>query len=259
MGGVGPRATPTLSEGRLFTLGAEGLLHRLDPATGGVVWDADSGKLRWGAPAGGHSYSSPQLSTVAGTRSVPVVTDDGLTLIDPADGSVLWQYEWKFDNYRVLQPLVISDSSLLMSTGFGVGTRRLDLSREGGQFSATERWTSRGMKPDYNDYVAHEGYLYGFDVSILACVDLETGERRWKGGRYGHGQLLLLPDADQLLVTTETGDLVLVRADPEKLNELARIEVLDGKTWNHPVLVGNRVYLRNAEEAVGLEVPVTGL
>jgi outer membrane protein assembly factor BamB len=187
---------------------------------------------------------------------VPVVTDAGLTLIDPADGSVLWQYEWKNENYRVLQPLLISESSLLMSTGFGVGTRRLDLSREGGQFSARERWTSRAMKPDFNDYIAHQGYLYGFDVSILSCVDLDTGERRWKGGRYGHGQLLLLLDADQLLLSAETGELVLVRADPEKLNELTRIEVFDGKTWNHPVLVGERLYLRNGEEAVGLEMPV---
>jgi outer membrane protein assembly factor BamB len=299
MGGVGPRATPTLSDGRLFTLGAEGLLHRLEPATGDVVWqadlrsdagrepptwgfassplvvdsrvivhaggdgdrgilayDAESGELVWGTPAGGHSYSSPQLSTVAGALSVPVVTDAGLTLVDPAGGAVLWQYEWPFENYRILQPLLVSDTSLLISTGFGVGTRRLDLRREDGRLTARERWTSRAMKPDFNDYVAHQGYLYGFDVSIFACVDLETGERRWKRGRYGHGQVLLLPDADQLLVIAESGELVLLRADPEELNELARIEVFDGKTWNHPVLVGDRLYLRNAEEAVGLAVPV---
>jgi outer membrane protein assembly factor BamB len=112
------------------------------------------------------------------------------------------------------------------------------------------------MKSDFSDYVAHQGYLYGFDISILACIDLETGERQWKGGRYGHGQMLLLPDAGQLLVAAENGDLVLVRADPERLDEIARIKVLHGKTWNHPVLVGTRLYLRNSEEAVGLELPV---
>lgn len=300
LGGVGPRATPTLSEGRLFALGAEGFLHRLDPETGEVVWkadlrddagrqppqwgfassplvldgevivyaggegdrgilayDADTGKLRWGAPAGNHSYSSPQLSTVEGTPCVPVVTNDGLTLVDPADGSVLLQYEWKFENYRILQPLMISESSFLISTGFGMGTRRVDLSVDDGRLTAKERWTSRAMKPDFNDFVAHEGNLYGFDVNILACVDLETGERRWKGGRYGHGQLVLLPDADQLLVISERGDLALVRAGTEGLDELAKLEeVLHGKTWNHPVVVGDRVYVRNGEEAVGLQVPL---
>jgi outer membrane protein assembly factor BamB len=299
LGGAGPRATPTLSDGRLFALGAEGLLHRLDPTTGEVVWQADlrtdaereppmwgfassplvldevvlvhaggegdrgllaygvdDGRLRWGAPAGDHSYSSPQLAEIAGERYVPVVSGEGMTLHDPEDGTVVWDYEWSTETYRALQPLVVGDSSLLISTGQGVGTRRLDLRREAGGFSTTERWTSRGLKPDFNDYAAHEGHLYGFDPNILACIDLETGEQRWKGGRYGHGQLLLLPDADQLLVLSEKGEIVLVRATPEKLEELARLPVLHAKTWNHPVLVNDRLYVRNGEEAVALAMPL---
>ena len=298
MGGVGPRATPTLAGGMLFTLGAEGLLHRLDPATGEVVWQADlrqdaerepppwgfsssplvvdgvvivhaggeadrgvlaygidDGQVRWGAPAGGHSYSSPQLSHIAGQRSVALVSDAGLTLLDPADGSVAWRHDWQHNSYRVLQPLVVGGSTLLMSTDLS-GTRRLDLRREGEELVAEERWTSRAMKSTFNDYAAHEGFLYGFDPNILACVDLETGERRWKGGRYGAGQLLLLPDADQMLVMAEKGDIVLLRTNPERLEELTRVEVLDGKTWNHPVLVGDRLYVRNGEEAVALAMPL---
>ncbi len=299
LGGAGPRATPTLARGMLFTLGAEGLLHRLEPTTGEVVWQADlrqdaarqpptwgfsssplvvgdlvivhaggeddrgvlaygvdDGKLRWGAPAGDHSYSSPQLSTIAGRATVPMVTNAGLTLLDPADGAVLWRHDWPFEQYRTLQPLVIGDATLLVSTGLGVGTRRLDLRRDGDGLRGEERWTSRGLKPDFNDYVAHKGFLYGLDPNILACIDLESGERQWKGGRYGNGQLLLLPDADQLLVLTETGEVVLVRASPQGLEELSRVEVLDAKTWNHPVLVGDRLYVRNGEEAVALEMPL---
>ncbi|MDH3523502.1 MAG: PQQ-binding-like beta-propeller repeat protein [Acidobacteriota bacterium] len=299
MGGAGPRATPTLARGMLFALGAEGYLHRLEPETGAVVWQADlrvearreppiwgfassplvvddvvivhaggegdrgvlaygvdDGRLRWGAPAGGHSYSSPQLSRVAGELSVPVATDRGLALYDPADGSVVWKYDWQIRDYRALQPLFIDDSTVLLSSGQGVGTRRLDLRRDGSGLAFEERWTSRGMKPDFNDYAVHEGSLYGFDPNILACVDLETGERRWKGGRYGAGQLLLLPTASQLLVIAEKGDLVLVRATPERHEELTRMKVFAAKTWNHPVLVGDRLYLRNAQEAVALEMPL---
>ena len=299
IGGVGPRATPTLAGGRVFALGAEGLLHRLDPATGGVVWQADlrqdagrepptwgfsssplvvdgvvivhaggeadrgvlaygidDGRVRWGAPAGGHSYSSPQLTQVAGQRSVALVSDSGLSLHDPADGSVAWRHDWPHNSYRVLQPLVVGGSTLLMSTDFS-GTRRLDLRREGGGLVADVRWTSRAMKSGFNDYVAHQGFLYGLDPNILACVDLETGERRWKGGRYGNGQLLLLPDADQvLLVLAETGDIVLLRANPERLEEITRFKVLEGKTWNDPALVGDRLYVRNVEEAVALAMPL---
>ena len=299
MGGAGPRATPTLVGGMLFTLGAEGFLHRLEPETGKLVWQADlrvdsqrepptwgfassplvvgdvvivhaggegdrgllaygvdDGRVRWGAPAGGHTYSSPQLSRIAGESSIPVVTNEGLALHNPADGSVVWKHEWPIRDYRVLQPLVIGESTLLMSTGQGVGTRRLDLRREGAGLTGEERWTSRGMKPDFNDYAAHEGSLYGFDPSILASIDLETGERRWKGGRYGAGQLLLLPDASQLLVIGEKGNLVLLRATPERHEELTQIKVFEAKTWNHPALVGDRLYLRNAEEAVALAMPL---
>ena len=145
---------------------------------------------------------------------------------------------------------------MLVSTGQGVGTRRLDLRRDGDEIAAEERWTSMGMKPDFNDYAAHEGSLYGFDPNILAAIDLETGERHWKGGRYGAGQLLLLPDAAQLLVLGEKGDLALVRATPERHEELTRMKVFQAKTWNHPALVGDRLYLRNAEEAVALAMPL---
>ncbi len=223
---------------------------------GVLAYGAEDGRLRWGAPAGSHTYSSPQLSRVAGERSIAMVSDAGLALYDPADGAVVWQYEWQIDNYRVMQPLVLDEWTLLIGTGQGVGTRRLDLSREGSGLVAEERWTSRGMKPDFNDFVAHEGSLYGFDPGILSCVDLETGERRWKGGRYGAGQLLLLPDAAQLLVMGEKGELVLVRASAERHEELARMKVFEAKTWNHPVLVGDRLYLRNAQEAVALAMPL---
>ncbi len=298
MAGAGPRATPTLVDGMMFTLGGEGILLRLDPTTGDVVWQADlredagrepptwgfsssplvvggvvivhaggegdtgllaygidDGRVRWGAPAGGHSYSSPQLSRIAGEERVALVSDSGLSLIDPADGSVAWHHDWQHSSYRVLQPLVVGDSTLLMSSDFS-GTRRLDIRLAGGSLAAEERWTSQAMKSGFNDYVAHDGFLYGFDPNILACVNLETGERAWKGGRYGNGQVLLLPDADQLLLLAENGDVVLLRTNPQKLEELTRVEALNGKTWNHPVLVKDRLYLRNGEEMMALEMPL---
>jgi hypothetical protein len=144
-----------------------------------------------------------------------------------------------------------------MGTAMGTGTRRLDLSAEGDEITVVERWTSLRMNPYFNDYVAHQGYLYGFDNNIFSCVDLENGERKWKKGRYGNGQVLLLPASDQLLVISEDGELVLLRATPEKHIELARHRVLDGRTWNHPVMVGSRVYVRNGVEAVCFDMPIT--
>jgi outer membrane protein assembly factor BamB len=223
---------------------------------GVFAYDIDSGQPRWSVPAGDHSYSSPHRATIDGRDVVLMLTNTGLSAIDPATGKNAWTYEWKYEGYRTLQPLVVESSGILLGTGMGTGTRRVDVSLADAKVSITDRWTSLDMKPDFNDYVAHKGSLYGFDHNIFACIDLQTGKRNWKKGRYGNGQVLLLPDADQLLVLSETGEVVVVRANPKNLEELARVKVLSDKTWNHPVLVGNRLYVRNGEEAVCLEVPL---
>jgi outer membrane protein assembly factor BamB len=223
-----------------------------------MAYDTKTGKPCWSAPAGDHSYSSPQLATVAGKEAILMLDNSGVSAIEPVDGKPIWTYEWKFNNYRAVQPLILDPTDLVLGTGMGTGTRRIELKAAKAGVDIAERWTSLDMKPDFNDYVAWKGYLYGLDHNILCCVDLATGKRKWKNGRYGNGQLLLLPDSGQILVLSEEGDLVLIHANPEKLDEVARHKVLEGKTWNHPALAGNRIYVRNAEEAACFELPVAG-
>ena len=156
-----------------------------------------------------------------------------------------------------MQPALTADGDILISTAGGaggVGTRRLAVTHGPGGWTIEERWTSRGLKPYFNDFVVHEGHAFGFDGSILACIDLEDGTRVWKGGRYGHGQLFLLPDQDLLLVLSEDGELALVAAASDQFTELARFPALDGKTWNHPVLVGDLLLVRNGQEMVAFRL-----
>ena len=138
----------------------------------------------------------------------------------------------------------------------GEGLRRLAVSRGGNAWTAAETWTSKGLKPYFNDFVVHKGHAYGFDGNILSCIDLADGTRKWKGGRYGNGQLVLLADQDAMLVLGEEGEIALVKAVPDGFTELAKIAGLDGKTWNHPVVIGDRLLVRNGEQMAAFRLPV---
>ncbi len=222
---------------------------------GVLAYGAIGGELKWSVPSGDHSYSSPQMATFDDVTGILMETNVGLQFLDIATGQTLWNHDWPIQNYRALQPQVIGNT-VLLAASLGGGTRSLNVSREGQTWNIAEAWTSRDMKPDFNDFVQHKGFVYGFDGNIFACIDLSTGKRKWKRGRFGNGQVLLLPDADQLLITSEMGELILLRADSEALVELARIQAIEGKTWNHPVLIANRVYVRNAEQAACYELAI---
>jgi len=297
--GAGPRATPTLSNGRVYTLGGTGILNALDARDGSVVWsrnaasdtgrkvpdwgiassplvvgdvviaatagslaayDAATGKPRWFGPKGGYGYSSPHLSTIDGVAQIVLVNGPGAIGVAPSDGTVLWKHEWAGDS--IVQPAVIAGGDLLIGSGSGLaaktGMLRVTVAHEPGGWNVKERWTSAGLKPYFNDFVVHAGHAFGFDGSILASIDLEDGKRKWKGGRYGHGQLVLLPDQDLLLVLSEEGELALVAATPDTFTELARFPAIEGKTWNHPVLVGDVLLVRNGQEMAAFRLSLVG-
>jgi outer membrane protein assembly factor BamB len=294
--GAGPRATPTLSGGRVYTFGATGILNALDAGDGAVVWsrsvasdtdtkvpywgfassplvvddvvivaaagtlaayDLATGDLRWVGPVGGDGYSSPHLLTIDGIVQVLLLSGAGTTSVAPADGRVLWEHPWP-GGAGIVQPALTADGDILISRGEATGMCRIAVAHGPGGWTIEERWTSARLKPFFNDFVVHDGHAFGFDGSILACIDIEDGERRWKGGRYGHGQLVLFPDQDMLLVLSEKGELALVGATPDRFTELARFQAIEGKTWNHPVLVGDVLLVRNDQEMAAFRLSLAG-
>ena len=290
LGGPGPRATPTIANGRLFTFGSIGHLLCLNPKTGDVVWqknlpdedgvkvpmwgfcssplvvgstvvvntggavgtlafDTETGEQKWAAPSGNNSYSSPQLSQIGDQQYLLMLSASGMHVIDPDSGKEEFSYAWQHQGYRSLQPHMIDGDSILLPSGLGSGTRRIRLVQSDETLSTEDLWTSRSLKPDFNDFVTYEGHAYGFDQTIFTCIDLASGEKKWKGGRYGKGQAVLLEDSGVVFVITEKGQGVLLEATPSGHKELAKVKMLNDKTWNHPVVVGDRLYLRNAIEA----------
>ena len=177
-----------------------------------------------------------------------------VVLVEPVMGKVRLNYEWKFSGYRALQPRVVGDDTVLLGTPMNIGTRAIRITKVNGELVAEELWTSRNLKPDFSDMVTYQGYIYGNDSGFLTCLDLKTGDRMWKGGRYGKGQLLLLENASLVLVAAEDGQVHLVRADPKEFVEVDSFKALEGKTWNHPVVVGDKLYVRNSQEAAGFQL-----
>jgi outer membrane protein assembly factor BamB len=292
--GAGPRATPTLSNGRVYTFGATGILNALDGGNGAVVWsriaasdtdgtpsmaggqtkvpdwgfassplvvddlvivavagqlvgyDLATGKPRWFGPAGGVSYSSPQLVTIDAVPQVLLVSGTGANSVAPSDGKQLWAHPWR--GFPIVQPALTADGEVLIAAGGEGGIRGIRVAQASGGWTAERRWGSAGLKPYFNDFVVHKGHAFGFDGRILSCIELGNGARKWKGGRYGNGQMLLLSDQDVLLVLSDEGELALVRATSDQFTELARFKAIEGKTWNHPVLVGDILLVRNGAE-----------
>jgi outer membrane protein assembly factor BamB len=303
-GGAGPRATPTFADGRLFALGATGILSCLDAQTGDRQWSrdiaadagtkvpmwgfsssplvignlvvvfaggqgektllayrTDSGQPAWSAPAGNVSYSSPQRASVGGEPQLLFVSDRGLSAFEASSGAVLWEHLTPAGNPgvpRAIQPRAVGTSSVLFDAGPDLGTTLVDVKHHDQSWTATERWTSRQLKPSFNDFVVYDQAIYGFDGRVLTCIDLDSGRRRWKEGRYGSGQVLLLGDQALLVVIAEDGQAVLVAADPNARRELGRFQAVEGKTWNHPVIAHGRLYVRNAQEMACYELRLEG-
>jgi outer membrane protein assembly factor BamB len=212
-------------------------------------YNAVTGKPAWSAGDGQLSYCSTQLARLAGVEQVLIATEAGLTAFDPALGKVLWQHDWPVkDMARIVQPGVLDGSDVLIGTGMDHGTRRVRVGREGSDWTTQEIWTTRAIKPYYNDQVIHQGHLYGFDGPFLTCVSLDEGKGKWRARGYGNGQVLLLADQGLLLVLSEKGEAVLLEASPEAHKVLGRFQAIESKTWNHPVVAHGKLFVRNDEE-----------
>ena len=299
LAGLGPRATPTLDAGRVFTTGATGILNCLDLEDGTLTWTRDvirehqgsnppwgnscspfvlgdlvivsaggaggsslvayhkeTGEPAWSGGSDGLAYSSPQLRRIAGIEQILIFNNGSVAGHHIADGSVLWEYPWSSSQPNVTQPLLLPGDRVLVSSGYGIGSKLLQIQQTpGGAFQVELLWETPRMKAKFTNLVYHEGFVYGLDDGILMCLDPSDGRARWKRGRYGHGQVILAEGL--LLLQSEHGEILLLDPNPDQLTELARFEVFQHKSWNPPALVGQYLLVRTDQEAACYRLPTT--
>ena len=301
LGGDGPRATPTIHDDKVYSLGATGVLACLELATGRKLWevnileengagnvdwgmsgaplvvggvvivnpgnqkgnatsrslvayDLQTGKRVWGVGDSKAGYSSPIVQSAAGRSQFILFDGSGLAGFDVAMPVELWRIPWKsqFD-INAAQPVPEGDDEFFITSTAGAALIRVV--SDGDKFAAEQVWKNNKLKCYFGTPVFYEGYLYGIDDTLLACIEAATGRQRWKAraGDYGHGQLLR--SGALLLVLSETGALALVEANPERFHEFGRIQAIEGKTWNYPTLAGNRILVRNHLEMAAYDLP----
>jgi outer membrane protein assembly factor BamB len=317
LGGVGPRATPTVHDAKVLTQGGTGRVNCLDARTGHVLWshdtaaetgadvivwgksgsplvvddmvivsvgapndptlredyqsslvayDLETGKVRWAAGNRQASYASPMVTTLAGERQIVMVNEGYVTAHRIGDGTVLWEYPWpnaEDTSASTTQPIPLGNNRLFLSKGYGVGASLLEITRDDdGALSATPLWNppiKPVMKTKFSNVVVRDGFVFGLDNVLLSCIDAETGNVKWKKRRrpdLGHGQIMLVGDV--ILVLSETGELALVDASPERYRELASLQALDpaNVTWSTPAFAPPYLLVRNAREAVCYKLPL---
>lgn len=244
----GMAASPAILDGAVLT--APG-----GPNGAVIAYELETGAIRWRALDAQGAYTAPAVFTLDGLSQIVLIGADQVTGIATDGSGTYWSRPWATMNgINAAQPLQVAPNRIFVSSGYGHGAAVLEIEAdlEANTASVSEIWFNNRMKNTFSTSVFHDGYVYGLDNGILACVDSESGDRMWKGGRYGHGQLLLA--SGHLLITTERGQLVLVRATPESHQEVAALPAVSGRTWNNPAIAEGILLVRNDREAVAFDI-----
>jgi outer membrane protein assembly factor BamB len=288
----GPRATPAVDGDRVYTIGTTGIVLCLDAATGKKLWQAEllklgrrkcpprgycssplvvgnhvyvhpagrqsnslaaldknTGAILWTALDDPQGFATPIWIESHGLSQLVHFTATGVVCVAPDTGRLLWRYSWNTSpNGHAATPIFIDDK-VFISSGNGLGGALFRVPENG---TPETVWKTRAMQNEYATSVFYEGYLYGFSVARLRCLDIATGQPKWDRADLGKGTLLV---ADHhLIILTEAGDLVLAEATPKGYREKSRCKPLEGVCLSAPVFSGGRLFIRSEQMIVALDL-----
>ncbi len=238
--------SPVIDGDQLITeVGGKNSVVAFNKTNGNVLWRSSTYQL---------GYSSPIIVNTNNTKQAILFTASGLVSLNPKDGQQYWKYDWE-TSYQVnaATPVLISDNRYFVSSGYDTGAAVVQVhSSANNKFGVQEIWRNKEMKNHFATVVSLDGYLYGFDNSILKCIDANTGELAWR--KRGHGKGTLILAQDQLIILSDKGKLTIGTANPKAFQAKATAKVLSGRCWTMPTLANGKLYLRSMDEIVCLDL-----
>lgn len=218
-----------------------------------LAFDGTSGELVWSSGRALPAYASPIAATIGGVRQIVFFIAAGLVGVAAEDGRQLWSAPWATSyDVNAATPLFVPKSGLFVSSGYDTGAALLQIVVEEGEFRAYQLWRNRSLRNTWSTSVRVGQYLYGFDGSILKCLDILTGEVQWRG-RAGPEGTLIFADG-RLIVLSGDGTLRLVEASPGAFRSSAESRISNERTWAAPALADGVLYVRAWKELVALRV-----
>ena len=213
-----------------------------------VAFDLSSGDEKWRWSGAGPAYASPVTMTVDGTKQVVVQTEKDLIAFAPGDGEVLWQIETPAAPRATSSATPIIDGQNVIFTGQGKGTHAIKIAREGEGFAVSPVWSNEDVGTRFNTPVLEDGLLFGIsDAGFFYCLNAETGEELWTETKPRDRFGATIGAGSAILALPTSAELIAFKTSGEGYEELARITVAESATYAHPIISGNRLFVKDQE------------
>jgi len=215
-----------------------------------IAYDLAGGEEKWRWAGEGPDYGSPALLTVAGTKQIAAPTEKSIVGIAVADGKPLWQFASVPERmaYNAATPIV--DGQTVIYAAKGRGTKALKIEKQGDGFTAKAFWSNAELGVQYNTPVLKDGLLFGLsDRGNLFCINAQTGKTAWTDAtQRDRGGFAAVVDAGScLLALPSNSELIVFKPGDKEYSELARIKVSDAPSYAHPVIAGNRIFIKDQD------------
>jgi outer membrane protein assembly factor BamB len=213
-----------------------------------LALDAETGERRWNLSGEGPGYASPVVAEFSGTEQIVTLSQKFILGVATDYGQLLWQIPFETEYVQNIVTPVVYKQTLILS-GLDKGTMAIRLIKRGQKWETEQVWQNPDVSMYMNSPVVSGDYLYGLShkrKGQFFCLDARTGKTLWSSnGREGDNAAIVAA-GQFLFLLTDGAELIVARSDPKQFEVLKKYSVADSPTWAHPVLVGNRVLIKDA-------------